>query len=142
VTRRPSRVSQRCDYSACGRAHGAARCPHCRVSRGEEPRQGLRTGGYRDNAGAFLGPLIAVALLIALKVDIRWVFYLAIIPGLLAVLMVLLVKESPAPVTAKAKIDLSLSQFSRAYWRYLLATALFGLGNFLRDPQRTCTRPI
>jgi hypothetical protein len=46
-------------------------------------------------------------------VDIRWVFYLAIIPGLLAVLMVLLVKERPAPVTAKAKIDLSLNQFPK-----------------------------
>ena len=35
----------------------------------------------------------------------------------------------PAPVTAKPKIDLSLSQFPKAYWRYLLATALFELGN-------------
>ena len=85
--------------------------------------------GVGDNAGAFLGPLVAVVLLIALHVDIRWVFYLALIPGLLAVLMILLVKERPAPVTAKSKIDLSLKQFPRPYWRYLLATALFGVGN-------------
>ena len=85
--------------------------------------------GIGDNAGAFLGPLIAVALLITLGLDIRWVFYLAIIPGLLAVLMVVLVKERPAPGAAKAKIDLSLKQFPGGYWRYLLATALFGLGN-------------
>jgi MFS family permease len=85
----------------------------------EEKDRGKAFGleGIGDNAGAFLGPLIAVALLIALGLDIRWVFYLAIIPGLLAVLTVLLVEERPAPVTAKA------------YWRYLLATALFGLGN-------------
>ena len=48
--------------------------------------------GIGDNAGAFLGPLLAVALLFALGLDIRWIFYLAIIPGLLAVLMILLVR--------------------------------------------------
>jgi MFS family permease len=64
--------------------------------------------GIGDNAGAFLGPLIAVALLFALGLNIRWVFYLAIIPGLLSVLMILLVKERHVPVTAKAKLDLSL----------------------------------
>jgi hypothetical protein len=33
------------------------------------------------------------------------------------------------PVTAKSKLDLSLRQFPKPYWRYLLATALFGIGN-------------
>ena len=85
--------------------------------------------GIGDNAGAFLGPLIGVVLLIALQLDIRWVFYLAIIPGLLAVLMILLVRERPVSATAKAKIDLSLRQFPKTYWKYLLATGLFGIGN-------------
>lgn len=85
--------------------------------------------GIGDNAGAFLGPLVAVVLLIALHADIHWIFYLALIPGLLAVLMILLVKERPASVTAKSKLDLSLRQFPKPYWRYLLATALFGIGN-------------
>jgi hypothetical protein len=70
-----------------------------------------------------------VALLIALRLDNRWIFYLAIIPGLVAVLMILLVEERKAPVTAKAKIDLSLRQFPKGYWKYLLATSLFGIGN-------------
>ena len=30
---------------------------------------------------------------------------------------------------AKARIDASLGRFPKAYWKYLLATALFGLGN-------------
>lgn len=85
--------------------------------------------GIGDNAGAFLGPLLAVFLLYALHVHIRAVFYLAIIPGLLAFFMVLLVKEQPAAVAAKSKIDVSLRQFPKGYWQYLLATALFGLGN-------------
>ena len=85
--------------------------------------------GFGDNAGAFLGPLLAVFLLYALHVGIRVIFYLAIIPGLLAFFMVLLVKEHPAAVAAKSKIDISLRQFPKDYWKYLLVTALFGLGN-------------
>src|ERR1039458_6330164 len=85
--------------------------------------------GVGDNAGAFLGPLLAVFLLYALHVGIRSIFYLAIIPGLLAFFMVLLVKEQHTAVTAKAKIDVNLRQFPKAYWKYLLVTALFGLGN-------------
>jgi MFS family permease len=83
--------------------------------------------GLGDNAGAFLGPLLAVLLLYMLHVDIRTIFYLAVIPGLLAFFMVLAVKEPAA--TAAAKVDISLRPFPRAYWKYLLATALFGLGN-------------
>jgi MFS family permease len=85
--------------------------------------------GFGDNAGAFLGPLLAVFLLYALQVGIRAIFYLAIIPGLLAFFMVLLVKERPASVTAKSKIDISFRQFPKGYWQYLLVTALFGLGS-------------
>jgi MFS family permease len=85
--------------------------------------------GVGDNAGACLGPLLAVFLLYALHVGLRAIFYLAIIPGLLAFFTLLLVKEQHAAVTAKAKIDVSLRQFPKAYWKYLLVTALFGLGN-------------
>jgi MFS family permease len=43
--------------------------------------------------------------------------------------MVLLVIERPASVAAKSRIDVSLRQFPKGYWKYLLVTALFGLGN-------------
>jgi MFS family permease len=85
--------------------------------------------GVGDNAGAFLGPLLAAFLLYSLHVGIRPIFYLALIPGLLAFFMVLLVKERQVAVAAKSKIDISLRQFPKAYWKYLLATALFGIGN-------------
>ena len=85
--------------------------------------------GAGDNAGACLGPLVAAALLYGLHVGIRSVFYVALIPGLGAFFMVLLVKEQRAKVAAKVKIDISLRQFPAAYWKYLLATALFALGN-------------
>jgi MFS family permease len=85
--------------------------------------------GAGDNAGAFFGPLLAVFLLFSLHVGIRTVFYLAIIPGLQAVFMVLLVKEQQSAVTAAAKVDVNLRQFPKGYWKYLLVTALFGFGN-------------
>ena len=47
--------------------------------------------GLGDNAGAFLGPLLAVLLLMVWHLDMRLIFYLAIVPGLLAFLMVLFV---------------------------------------------------
>jgi MFS family permease len=85
--------------------------------------------GIGDNAGAFFGPLFAVFLLYSLYVNIRTVFYVAVIPGLLAFLLVLLVKEPEAIVEAKARIDVNLRQFPKDYWKYLLVTALFGFGN-------------
>jgi len=39
------------------------------------------------------------------------------------------VKERHAAVAAKSKIDVSLRQFPKGYWKYLLVIALFGLGN-------------
>jgi MFS family permease len=85
--------------------------------------------GVGDNAGAFLGPLFAVFLLYVLHLALRPVFYLALIPGLLAFFMVLLVKEKAANVASKSKIDVNLRQFPKSYWKYLLVIALFGLGN-------------
>jgi MFS family permease len=84
---------------------------------------------FGDNLGAFLGPLLAILLLVTLHLDLRWIFYLAIIPGLLAFVMTLFVREGKAVVQTKAKISVSWRQFPTAYWKYLLLTALFGIGN-------------
>jgi MFS family permease len=101
------------------------------ASSADEEHRGKAFGleGVGDNLGAFLGPLLAVFLLLFLHIDLRLIFYLAIIPGLLAVLMIMLVTERPVVVSAKSKLDISLRQFPRAYWKYLLVIALFGIGN-------------
>jgi MFS family permease len=97
----------------------------------DEANRGKAFGleGMGDNAGAFLGPLLAVLFLMVWHLDMRLIFYLALVPGLLAFLMILFVEERPVEAAAKAKIDVGLGRFPRAYWKYLLATALFGLGN-------------
>jgi MFS family permease len=89
---------------------------------------GLESAG--DNAGAFLGPLLAILLLVGLRLDMRWAFYLAVIPGALAFLMILLVEErTVAGVAAKARLEGKFGSFPRPYRTYLTATAVFGLGN-------------
>jgi len=85
--------------------------------------------GIGDNLGAFLGPLITVLLFFSLQFDIHTIFYLAIIPGLLAFFMVLFVKERRLGAAAKSKIDLHVRQFPKTYWKYLIVTCVFGIGN-------------
>jgi MFS family permease len=84
--------------------------------------------GIGDNFGAFLGPLLAIALLGLLHIELRAIFLIAIVPGSLAALMVVFVREAAAPAS-KWKLDLDLRQLPGDYWKYLVATALFGVGN-------------
>lgn len=85
--------------------------------------------GIGDNLGAFFGPILAIILLYFFKVNIRSIFYLAIIPGLLAVVMILFVKEKNNGFAAKSKLDKNLFKFPKAYWKYLGTIAIFGMGN-------------
>jgi MFS family permease len=85
--------------------------------------------GIGDNLGAFLGPLLAVFLLGYLGMEMRLIFFLAIIPGLIAFFMVALVREPPAETATPIKTEITLRYFPNAYWKYLLVIALFGLGN-------------
>src|SRR5436190_19871860 len=85
--------------------------------------------GVGDNLGAFAGPLITILLFFSLQIDIHYIFYVAIIPGLVAFLMVSLVREKGIAIQSKTKIDLHVRQFPASYWKYLIATAIFGIGN-------------
>ena len=96
----------------------------------EEKDRGKAFGieGFGDNLGAFIGPLITVALFFTLRVAIRSLFYLAVIPGLLALTMILLVKERRS-AEIRSKVSLRLKAFPKAYWQYLMLAALFSIGN-------------
>lgn len=96
----------------------------------DEKNRGKAFGleGIGDNLGAFIGPLIALLLLYGLGTNIRMIFYLAGIPALLAFLMVFFVKEHKIG-TAKTVIETHWSRFPKNYWKYILVTALFGIGN-------------
>jgi len=84
-----------------------------------------------DNAGGVVGPLIAFAVLTWKIAELRTVFWLAAIPGALAVLVVAfgvrdIRRDTHAP--AKSGPDLSVPLGAR-FWRVLAVIFVFTLGN-------------
>jgi MFS family permease len=84
--------------------------------------------GIGDNLGACLGPLLTLTIVGTLAYEIRSIFYIAIIPGLLACLMILLVRERPSGATPARTEHVSLPTLPAAYWKYLMVMAIFGVG--------------
>ncbi|MGH9522053.1 MAG: MFS transporter [Terriglobales bacterium] len=83
-----------------------------------------------DSAGAIAGPLIALLLLS--HVGLRGVFWAAAIPGLLAVVVVVLfVRETHAhlPSQRTEAAPLAKTALSATYYYVVFAVALFSLGN-------------
>lgn len=83
--------------------------------------------GAGDNFGAFIGPLLCLLLLFVLHLHIRTVFYLAFFPGVVSVLLVLMVRDR-SPDRPKIRDGGRLADLPAPFWRYLLATSVFGLG--------------
>ena len=86
-----------------------------------------------DTVGAFVGPLLGIALMLHWAGDFRAVFWFAVIPGVLAVLLLAVGVEEPhAGTTARAAPVRwgTLSQLSRAYWLVVAAGAVFTLARF------------
>lgn len=87
-----------------------------------------------DNAGAVLGPILALGVLALSGDNVRTVALASLVPGALAVLaIVLLVREQPreAPLepTAKSNETEGSRILSPVFKRYLAIVALFALGN-------------
>lgn len=96
-------------------------------------QRGLAFGLHRamDNAGAVIGPLLAAALLSG-GMAIGDIFLWAAVPGALAVLLALRVKEPAAGVSSlapAAPFSWRLADLPPSFRRYLLTLALFTLGN-------------
>ncbi|HYH80504.1 MAG TPA: MFS transporter [Longimicrobium sp.] len=87
-----------------------------------------------DHAGAVLGPLIASALLLLWPGDLRRVFALALVPGLITLAVVLWkVTEPPRPAAAAVIVPKQvlprIAEMGPVLPRYLGVVALFALGN-------------
>lgn len=88
-----------------------------------------------DTAGAFIGPLLAIALMALLADDMRAVFWFALIPAGLAVLCVVLgVEDSAGPRDAAERpppVRLAdLRQLDRAFWGIVAIGVVFTLARF------------
>ena len=83
-----------------------------------------------DTVGALLGPLLAMALL-ALTGDVRTVFWLAILPAMIAVaVLVIYVREPETASPPKARVALtraSLVALGRPFWGVVLLGAVLTL---------------
>jgi MFS family permease len=84
-----------------------------------------------DHAGGVLGPLIAFAVLSWQLAELRTVFWLAAIPGLLSVLVVAIgVRDIPRAANATHAAPPDLSQpLGARFWRVLAVIFVFTLGN-------------
>lgn len=87
-----------------------------------------------DTVGAFLGPLLATALMLLLAGDFRAVFWVAVLPAALAVALLLFGVREPAPTAAGAPVSPirrdALQRLPRAYWAVVAVGAVFALARF------------
>jgi MFS family permease len=88
-----------------------------------------------DSAGALIGPLLAVLLMIWLANDIRTVMWIAVLPAFFAVaVLVIYVREPERPAGDDSiKVPLSTAEARRLparYWMIVLLGAVFTLARF------------
>ncbi len=87
-----------------------------------------------DTVGAVLGPLLAVGLMLAWANDFRAVFWVALVPGLAAVLLLVLGVREPAPAAGAPRTNPirreNLQRLGRDYWWVVAVGAVFALARF------------
>ena len=86
-----------------------------------------------DKSGAVLGPLVAYALLSWLgdgASTYQILFWVAMVPAVLAVVALSLVKDQPAPVRPRENMLQTWHSLSPAFKRYLISAGLFSLAYF------------
>lgn len=87
-----------------------------------------------DTIGAFLGPLLAVGLMLMWANDFRAVFWIAVVPGFLAVILLIIgIKEPSRRSTEKRTNPIrrdNLKRLSPAYWWVVTIGAVFVLARF------------
>ncbi|MDR6205394.1 MFS transporter [Paraburkholderia graminis] len=87
-----------------------------------------------DTVGAFLGPLLAVGLMLLWADNFRRVFWVAVIPGLLAVAILVFGIREPAHHTAAKRVNPlrleNLKKLRRSYWWVVFVGAVFALARF------------
>jgi MFS family permease len=88
-----------------------------------------------DTIGAFIGPLSAVALMVAFKGDFRKVFWLASVPAFASVGMLALLVHEPASALKQKAMPpwlnwMELGHFSRSFWIVVATGAVFTLARF------------
>ncbi|MBI3464141.1 MAG: MFS transporter, partial [Planctomycetes bacterium] len=83
-----------------------------------------------DHLGAAVGPILATLFLLAWPDQLRLLFCLTVIPGLVVIaLLILGLREAPIAPQPRERLQLTLEPFDANFRRYLLALIIFTLGN-------------
>jgi MFS family permease len=87
-----------------------------------------------DTVGGFTGPLLATGLMLIWANDFRAVFWIAVIPAILAVALLMIGVREPARPSAQMRRNPiqreNLARLSRAYWWVVIIGAIFTLARF------------
>ena len=87
-----------------------------------------------DTVGAFTGPLMAVGFMLLWSNDFRAIFWAAVVPGMLAVLLLLLgIREPDRPIQERRTNPIqraNLRRLSSQYWWVVMIGAVFTLARF------------
>lgn len=86
-----------------------------------------------DTLGAVVGPLCAVALMTVLLGDIRAVLWFAVLPGLIAVALIVCAVREPESSARPARLPITregLASLGKPYWMLVAVAALLALARF------------
>lgn len=87
-----------------------------------------------DTAGAFMGPLLAMGLMILWANDFRAVFWAATVPALLCLVLLVWGVKEPERTPGAARVNpiskANLKRLSAAYWSVVTIGAVFTLARF------------
>ena len=88
-----------------------------------------------DTVGAFAGPLLAIGLMVGLAFDVRQVFWVACIPALLTIFVLVVGVQEPAHVPKQAAsrnpfADFRMGDYPREFWALVVLVLMFTLMRF------------
>ena len=87
-----------------------------------------------DTVGAFTGPLIAVGLMLLWSNDFRSIFWVAVVPGALAVALLVFGLREPIQHARERRINPiwreNLNRLGSSYWWVVIVGAVFTLARF------------
>ena len=87
-----------------------------------------------DTVGAFLGPLLATVLMLMWANDFRAVFWVAVVPGVLAVVLLMAGIQEPVRHARDRPVNPirrdALARLGGAFWRVAIIGAVFTLARF------------
>ena len=99
----------------------------------ETHNKGFIFGFHRslDSLGAVFGPIIALIFLYLLKENMRWVFFIAFIPSIIGVILLVLVVTEKKVVQQEKKqlVKIDFKSLDPSLKLFLIVSFIFSLGN-------------